>query len=58
MQHAAAQRASLGAGRVGEIAVEGEQQLMEFGVGQQVSVQRMRPPHTTSADPDGQARTQ
>jgi tetratricopeptide (TPR) repeat protein len=40
MQRAAATRASPGTRRVGEIAIAGEQQLMESGVGQQVSIQR------------------
>ena len=42
--------ASLGACRVGDIGVEGEQQVMESGVGQQVSVQRMRPSRFVGAD--------
>jgi hypothetical protein len=58
MQSAAAQRASLGSRRVGEIGIEGEQQVMECGVGQQVSVQRMRPPRLNGAQPYGQAWTQ
>ena len=58
MQRATAKRASPGARRVGEIGIEGEQQLMECGVGQQVSIQRMRPPRRDGADRYGQARTQ
>ena len=58
MQRATAKRASLGSRRVGEIGIEGEQQLMECGVGQQVSIQRMRPPRLDGADQYGQARTQ
>jgi hypothetical protein len=50
MQRATAMFASLGAGRVGDIGVEGEQQVMESGVGQQVSIQRMRPPHLDGVD--------
>ena len=45
MQRAAAQRASPGPRRLGQIGIAGEQQLMECGVGQQVLwVQRMCPP--------------
>ena len=40
MQRAAATHASPGTRRVGEIGIAGEQQLMECGVGQQVSIQR------------------
>jgi len=58
MQRATAKPASLGACHVGEIAIAGEQQLMECGVGQQVSIQRMRPPHLDGADQHGQARMQ
>jgi hypothetical protein len=43
---------------VGEVAITGEQQLVECGVGQQVSVQAMRPPRLEGADHNGQARTQ
>jgi hypothetical protein len=58
MQRAAAQRALLGSGRVGEIAVAGEQKIVERGVGQQLSIQRMRPPRFDGARPYGKARTQ
>ena len=58
MQRATAKPASPGACHVGEIAIAGEQQLMECGVGQKVSIQRMRPPHLDGADQHGQARTQ
>jgi hypothetical protein len=44
MQRACATHASPGTCRVGKIAITGEQQLMECGVGQQLSIQRMRPP--------------
>ena len=47
MQRATAKPASLGTRRVGEIGIAGEQQLMECGVGQQVSIQRKRPPTST-----------
>ena len=43
---------------VGEVAITGEQQLVKCGVGQHVSVQRMRPPRLVGADHNGQARTQ
>src|SRR5271168_5020022 len=43
---------------VGEVAIIGEQQLVECGVAQRVSVQRMRPPRLEGADHNGQARTQ
>jgi signal transduction histidine kinase len=43
---------------VGEVAITGEQQLVECGVGQHVSVQRMRPPRLVGTDHNGQARTQ
>ena len=58
MQRATAKPASPGACHLGEIAIAGEQQLMECGVGQKVSIQRMRPPHLDGADQHGQARTQ
>ncbi len=51
MQHAAAQPASPGPRDLGEIGVEGEQQMMECGIGQQLSIQRMRPPRFDGADP-------
>jgi hypothetical protein len=44
MQRASATHASPGTCRVGKIAITGEQQMMECGVGQQLSIQRMRPP--------------
>ena len=47
MQRATAKRASPGARRLGDIGIAGEQQLMECGVSQQVSIQRMRPPTST-----------
>jgi hypothetical protein len=56
MQRAAAKRASPGARRLGQIGIAGEQQLMECGVGQQVSIQRMRPPRLDGADHHGQTR--
>ena len=43
---------------VGEVAIIGQQQLVECGVAQRVSVQRMRPPRLEGADHNGQARTQ
>jgi len=55
MQRATARRASLGARRVGEIGIESEQQLMESGVGQQVSIQRMHPPPAATV-PTGMAK--
>jgi hypothetical protein len=58
MQHATAQRASPGSGLLGEIAVAGEQEIVERGVGQQLSIQRIRPPRFDGARPHGQARTQ
>ena len=42
--------ASLGPGRIGDISVKGEQEIVESGVGQQLSVQRIRPPHLDGAD--------
>jgi len=56
MQRTATTRAALTARRIGEIAIKGKQQMMEGGVGQQVSIQRMRPPHRDGADQHGQAR--
>ena len=47
MQRTTATSASRGARRVGEIGIAGKQQLMECGVGQQISIQRMRPPALT-----------
>ena len=58
MQRATAKHTSPGARGVGEIRIAGEKHLMECGVGQQVSIQRMRPPHLDGADQHGQARTQ
>ena len=58
MQRAAAKRASLRSRRLGDIGIAGEQQLMECGIGQQLSIQCMRPPHLDGADQHGQARTQ
>jgi hypothetical protein len=58
MQRAAAKHTSPGARGVGEIRIAGEKHLMECGVGQQVWVQRMRPPRLEGADRNGQARTQ
>ena len=58
MQHAAAQRASCASCRIGKIPIEGEQQVVEFGVGQQGSVQGMRPSQLQVVDRDGQDRTQ
>jgi hypothetical protein len=43
---------------VGEVPITREQQLVECGVGQQVSVQGMRPPRLEGADHNGQTRTQ
>jgi tetratricopeptide (TPR) repeat protein len=48
MQRAAAKRASLGSRRVGQIGIAGKQQLMECGVGQQVSIQRCVLPASTA----------
>jgi hypothetical protein len=58
MQHPAAQRASRASRRIGKIPIEGEQQVVESGIGQQGSVQGMRPPRLEGADRDGQDRTQ
>ena len=57
VQTAAAVPASAGASRVGEIAIDGEQEIVESGIGQESCVQRMRPPQH-EADRHGQARTQ
>lgn len=55
MNNAAASLAPSTPSGVGEVAITGEQQLVECGVGQHVSVQRMRPPGskvlTTMAKP-------
>jgi hypothetical protein len=58
MNNAAASLAPSTPCGVGEVAITGEQQLVECGVGQQVSVQGMRPPRREGADHNGQARTQ
>jgi hypothetical protein len=58
MENAAAQPAPRASCGIGEVPVIGEQQLMEIGVGQQVSVQGVRPPRREGADYYGQVRTQ
>ena len=57
MNNAAASLAPGPPSGVGEVVITGEQQLVECGVGQHVSVQRM-PPRLVGADHNGQARTQ
>ena len=58
MNNAAASLAPGTQSGIGEVAITGEQQLVECGVGQQVSVQVMRPSRLEGADHNGQARTQ
>src|SRR5271167_2565885 len=58
MNNAVASLASGTPSGIGEVAITGEQQLVECSVGQQVSVQAMRPPRLVGADHNGQARTQ
>src|SRR6266581_1345775 len=58
MNNAATPRATRTPCGVGEVAIIGEQQLVECGVAQRVSVQRMRPPRLEGIDRNGQAWTQ
>jgi SEC-C motif len=55
MNNAAASLAPGTPSGVGEVAITGEQQLVECGVGQHLSVQRMRSPRLVGADHNGQA---